>query len=215
MNYAFYSSGNAGRLRNIIKKDDPSFLAKVKLVVIDNLLNGDIKLSLDKYGVSFLQRDYNDLGQTNSEKKKNLSNLILSKLVEFKIDYLFCFGDHILYGELLTKYKHRIINFHPSVLPLFPGRFAIDQALNSNSILLGNTAHFIDEGIDTGPIILQTIVHRTFFVENGYEGILDIQLEMLEKIRLLLELNKITVVNNMVYIEESNPNRILTIPSGF
>jgi len=134
-----------------------------------------------------------------------LSNFILDQFNFYKIDYCFCFGNHILKGKLVDVYKNRIINFHPSILPMFPGRKSVDQALNNNStILLGNTAHFIDKGIDTGPIIMQSVVQKSFFNNEKYEGILNIQIDMLEQIHHLLEQKKITFKDNKVVVSIDN-----------
>ena len=65
---------------------------------------------------------------------------------------------------------------------MFPGLNAIDQALDAGAKLLGNTAHFIDEGIDTGPIIMQNIVSLEFFEKYGYDGVLDQQITLFNRI---------------------------------
>lgn len=64
----------------------------------------------------------------------------------------------ILSPEFIRKYRHRILNIHPAVLPAFPGLHAQKQALDYGAKYSGCTVHFVDEGVDTGPIILQAIV---------------------------------------------------------
>ncbi|MFA6548824.1 MAG: phosphoribosylglycinamide formyltransferase [Candidatus Margulisiibacteriota bacterium] len=59
---------------------------------------------------------------------------------------------------LLDKYCGRIINIHPSLLPSFPGLHAQRQALEHGVLITGCTVHFVDEGCDTGPIIIQSAV---------------------------------------------------------
>ncbi len=61
-------------------------------------------------------------------------------------------------GEFLNRWQGRAINIHPSLLPNFPGRHAIADALAAGSTTTGVTVHYIDEGIDTGPIIAQQSV---------------------------------------------------------
>jgi phosphoribosylglycinamide formyltransferase 1 len=59
---------------------------------------------------------------------------------------------------LLKTFPHRIINIHPSLLPAFPGLMAWRQALEAGATEAGCTVHYVDEGMDTGPVILQRSV---------------------------------------------------------
>jgi len=64
----------------------------------------------------------------------------------------------ILSPECIKKFKNRILNIHPSILPAFPGLDAQRQAIESGESHSGCTVHFVDEGVDTGPIIVQETV---------------------------------------------------------
>ncbi len=64
----------------------------------------------------------------------------------------------IISPEFVKKYKNKIINIHPAVLPSFSGLDAQKQAVDYGSKYSGCTVHFVDSGVDTGPIILQKIV---------------------------------------------------------
>jgi phosphoribosylglycinamide formyltransferase-1 len=64
---------------------------------------------------------------------------------------------HLLTADFLDRF--RAINVHPSLLPAFPGTRAIEEALAAGVGKTGVTVHFVDEGIDTGPVILQEAVH--------------------------------------------------------
>ena len=64
----------------------------------------------------------------------------------------------ILKGEFLQAYANRVINIHPSLLPSFPGLEAWRQALDYGVKVTGCTVHFVDQGIDTGPILGQQTV---------------------------------------------------------
>ena len=61
----------------------------------------------------------------------------------------------LLSSELVGRFANRIINVHPALLPSFPGLDAVQQALDHGVKITGVTVHFVDEGVDSGPIILQ------------------------------------------------------------
>jgi len=64
----------------------------------------------------------------------------------------------IISPEFVKKYKNRIINIHPALLPSFPGLDVQKQAIDYGVKYSGCTVHFVDSGVDTGPIILQLVV---------------------------------------------------------
>jgi len=64
----------------------------------------------------------------------------------------------ILSPKFIKKFKNRMLNIHPSILPAFPGLDAQRQAIESGVSHSGCTVHFVDEGVDTGPIIVQETV---------------------------------------------------------
>lgn len=64
----------------------------------------------------------------------------------------------LLSPVLVEAYSGKIINIHPSLLPAFPGKDAIGQALNYGVKMTGVTVHFVDGGMDTGPVIAQRAV---------------------------------------------------------
>ncbi len=61
----------------------------------------------------------------------------------------------LLSGAFLERFPQRVINVHPALLPAFPGLAAVRQALDYGVKVLGVTVHFVDGGVDTGPVILQ------------------------------------------------------------
>ncbi|RYG73138.1 phosphoribosylglycinamide formyltransferase [Lentibacillus lipolyticus] len=88
--------------------------------------------------------------------KEAYEQMVLEKLRELGITWLFLAGYMRIVGTvLLTSYRDRIINIHPSLLPDFPGKDAIGQAYRAAVGTTGVTVHYVDEGIDTGPIIAQ------------------------------------------------------------
>jgi len=94
-------------------------------------------------------------GQTRQEHERE----ILAALREHEID-LVCLAGYmrVLSGEFLNAFSRRILNIHPSLLPLFPGLDAQKQALDNGASLSGCTVHYVDETLDGGPIIAQRVV---------------------------------------------------------
>ena len=64
----------------------------------------------------------------------------------------------LLSPEFLARFPQRVINVHPALLPAFPGMRAIEQALAYGVKVFGVTVHFVDEGVDSGPVILQRAI---------------------------------------------------------
>ena len=73
----------------------------------------------------------------------------------------------ILKGEFLRAFAGRVINIHPSLLPSFPGLEAWKQALDYGVKVTGCTVHFVTEGVDEGPIILQAAVANWVLYATG------------------------------------------------
>jgi phosphoribosylglycinamide formyltransferase-1 len=61
----------------------------------------------------------------------------------------------LLSAAFIVRFRNRVVNIHPALLPAFPGLDAIGQALEAGAETTGVTVHFVDEGVDTGPPILQ------------------------------------------------------------
>ncbi|HEY7396794.1 MAG TPA: phosphoribosylglycinamide formyltransferase [Gaiellaceae bacterium] len=62
---------------------------------------------------------------------------------------------HLLTPPFLRRFPGRVVNVHPSLLPSFPGARPIDDALAAGADVTGVTVHYVDEGVDTGPVIVQ------------------------------------------------------------
>lgn len=207
MNIAFYISGQSTRLKIFLKEATEAERAEVKLVFSNLMLEPNLKKVIQDFNINLYEKDFNDFeGTTREEKRISFSNELLRKLTENKIDYCFSFSKYLIAGEILSKYKNKIINFHPAILPMYPGVKAIDQALNDSRapLLVGNTAHFIDAGMDTGPIIMQYVVPLQTFFDAGkdYHILMNPMNTMLQIILKLLRQNRISVdENNRVHIE--------------
>ena len=108
----------------------------------------------------------------------------------------------ILSPEFIKKYKNRILNIHPAILPSFPGLDAQKRAVESGVKYSGCTVHFVDDGVDTGPILVQAVVkvRKDDTEETLAKRILSKEHKAYpEAVKLIAE-NKISVVGRRVKI---------------
>lgn len=92
--------------------------------------------------------------------KQAFEQEILNELKKYEVEWVVLAGYMRLIGEtLLRAYEGKIVNIHPSLLPSFPGVDAIGQAYDAKVKVTGVTIHYVDEGMDTGPIIAQEAVY--------------------------------------------------------
>jgi phosphoribosylglycinamide formyltransferase-1 len=86
----------------------------------------------------------------------------LNELKRFDVEWVILSGFmRILGTEFLSKYNNKVINIHPSLLPKYPGLQAIQKAFQNVESETGVTVHYVNEGVDTGSIILQEKVTIT------------------------------------------------------
>ena len=196
MNIAFYVSGNATRLKRFLSNHINDITdTKIAFVLIDNTNNSELRDICSMHNITLLEKDLNHLKNRNSA----VSDLLLSNLDKYKCNYAFIFANKILVGDLLLKYKNKLINFHPSILPSFKGLNAIDRALTDKAFLLGNSAHFVTPELDAGSVIIQHIIHHSNY--RNYDGILDMQLIMLLQIISWLGKDRVYVKNGYALVK--------------
>ena len=151
---AIFASGSGTNFQAIadaIKADKLS--AIIKLLVCDRPGAYSIERAIKENIPSFI------FSAKEYASKEEYEIEILQKSEELEVDYIVLAGYMRLIGPtLLRNYEDRIINIHPSLLPSFPGKDAIGQALKANVKESGVTIHIVDEGMDTGPIIAQQAV---------------------------------------------------------
>lgn len=91
--------------------------------------------------------------------KQEFEAAIIAELQKYKVELVVLAGFmRILSGEVINAFSGRIMNIHPALLPSFTGLDAQQQAIEYGVKVSGCTVHFVDEGMDTGPIILQEAV---------------------------------------------------------
>ena len=128
-------------------------------VVISN--NSDAKgLKIaKKLGVNIEVIESKNFKGNRTEYDKKIMNILVNYGVTPK-NGLVCLAGfmRIISPGFIKKYKNRIINIHPALLPAFPGLNSQKQALDYGAKYSGCTVHFVDSGMDTGPVIIQAVV---------------------------------------------------------
>jgi phosphoribosylglycinamide formyltransferase-1 len=110
----------------------------------------------------------------------------------------------LLSAEFLRRFPGAVINVHPALLPAFPGLGAVEQALAYGVKVFGVTVHYVDEGVDTGPVILQQAIELADATDANevLERLHPIEHELLpEAVRL--------IARGAVSIDADNPRRVI------
>lgn len=147
-------SGRGSNLQAIIDAIEAGELNAGIELVISNVADAPALERAKKHNIQALVID-----QSKHKAKDEYERQILKALKDKGVDLLCLAGYMKIVGSLLLKgFRGRIINIHPSLLPSFPGLHSQKQALDHGVKVSGCTVHFVDEGTDTGPIIIQVAV---------------------------------------------------------
>lgn len=203
MRYAVYISGNGNAIKWALEKNK-ELKRRIKIIISDNADNYHLKQYYEEKGILFFLFDFNSYRYPEINKNEIFSDFMLELFIKNKIDYCLCFGNHLLKGKLLERYAYHIINFHPALLPKYKGINAVKETLNDKQNFIGNTVHFIDDGIDSGEIILQDVILIDEFKKKGYKVLLEGQALLILKIDELLISDKIKIIDGKVVIENAD-----------
>ena len=101
----------------------------------------------------------------------------------------------LLCREFVQRFRNRIVNVHPALLPAFPGLDAVGQALEHGVQVTGVTVHFVDEGVDSGPIILQRAIEVPYTRDRAQleEEIHRVEHELLPEAILLIASGRVSI----------------------
>ncbi|MBM3252972.1 MAG: phosphoribosylglycinamide formyltransferase [Candidatus Omnitrophica bacterium] len=154
LNIAIFCSGKGTNLQAIIDKVRGGYIkANLRLVISDRR----DAYALVRAKKAKINNFFIDPKKFSSRIEFNRE--ILKYLKRYNIDLIVLAGFmRVLGTELVRRYKNKILNIHPALLPSFRGTEGIKDALEYGVRLTGPTVHFVDEGVDTGPIILQDVV---------------------------------------------------------
>ncbi|ARJ48129.1 phosphoribosylglycinamide formyltransferase [Candidatus Pelagibacter sp. RS39] len=151
---AVFISGNGSNLKSLIK-----FSKKKKSPIsIDLIISNNPKAKGLKLGkINKIKRKV-----YNFKKKYKIENQILSDLKEHKVKMICLAGFmEILSRNFINKFKGKILNIHPSLLPKYKGLNTHQRALDNNEKYSGCTVHFVNSKLDSGKIILQKKIKIT------------------------------------------------------
>lgn len=131
----------------------PDFPAEIVAVISDKPTAGGLAKAAQR-GIAthvFERRAY--------ASKAEHEAAILATLATLSPDII-CLAGYmrLLSGDFIRPYEGRILNIHPSLLPLFPGLHTHQRALDAGMMVAGCTVHFVTEGMDEGPIVAQSVV---------------------------------------------------------
>jgi phosphoribosylglycinamide formyltransferase-1 len=147
-------SGNGSNLQSIIDHIEKDSLKAIIKIVISNNPEAYGIIRAKKHGISVVVLKNEDF-----KNKEEFDLELIRILKNNSVDLVILAGFmRIITPVLLKAFPHKIMNIHPALLPSFPGIYGQKQALEYGVKLSGCTVHIVDEGVDTGPIIIQSAV---------------------------------------------------------
>lgn len=156
---AILISGRGSNMNAILSSHAQSELKNIEpsVVISDKKEAPGLKIAKEKFGIA------TEVILSNGKKGWEYDQEIDSVLKNYGVypsNGIICLAGYmrILSTEFVRKYKLRILNVHPSLLPSFKGLHAQKQAFDYGAKISGCTVHFIDDDVDTGPIIIQECV---------------------------------------------------------
>ena len=150
-NLGILISGRGSNMLNIVRASKLGIIASKVRIVISNNQNS---LGIEKAQEKKIKTKIID--QKSYKSKIDFEKILDNTLIDENVNFI-CLAGYmsILSSNFLNKWKDKVINIHPSLLPDFRGKNAVKQALESKVKITGCTVHFVDKGIDTGKVIDQ------------------------------------------------------------
>ena len=198
-NIVVMASGRGTNLQAIIDATQSGFIpGKITLVISDNP-DAFSLIRAQKAKIPTLVLDFKSF----TGKKAYEDELL--KVLKKENPSIICLAGYmrIVGKAIISQFYYRILNIHPSLLPAFPGLDAQKQALEYGVKVSGCTVHFVDEGMDSGPIILQApvLIKDNDTVESLSQSILEKEHEIYcQAIKMLLE-DKLMVQGRTVRVK--------------
>lgn len=154
MRIAVFASGNGSNYEAIQQAIHDGKIAGEIVLVFSDKAEAYVLKRAQRWGI-----ETKTFSPKMFASKQHYEEELAKVLAEYQIDLVVLAGYMRLIGPaLVTAYAKKMVNIHPSLLPSFPGLHGIEDAFNYGVKYTGVTVHYIDEGMDTGPIISQGIV---------------------------------------------------------
>jgi len=147
-------SGSGSNLQSIIDQIEAGNLDAVINVVISNVASAFALERAQKHNIPAILIDHRDF-ETREDFEQKLIDVLNSYSIELVVMAGFM---RVLTPLFIKTFHHRIMNIHPALLPSFQGIHAQERAFAYGVKFSGCTVHFADDGVDTGPIIIQSVV---------------------------------------------------------
>ncbi len=148
------ASGRGSNLQAIIDASEKGGLAAEVICVVSDITDAYALERASKHGIDAVHVNPKDFANKQEYEKQ-----ICRHLKEHGVELVCLAGYMRIVGpHLIREFPNRILNIHPALLPSFPGLHGQRQALVHGVKFSGCTVHFVDEGVDTGPIIIQSVV---------------------------------------------------------
>lgn len=156
MKIAVLASGRGSNFEALARAcRNEDFPAQIALLIVDRDTAGAISIA-DSFGI---ERAVVDCGEKRGSMTPDSSERMAGLCAERGVGLVCLAGFmRIVKGALMAQYRGRMLNIHPALLPSFKGLDGQAQALAYGVRYSGCTVHFVDEGVDTGPIIIQRVV---------------------------------------------------------
>jgi phosphoribosylglycinamide formyltransferase-1 len=148
------ASGRGSNFQSIIDSIESGFInAEISILITDKPDAYAIERARN-HGIESLVMKPQDF-----KGKDNYYAAVASELIKRNVELVVLAGFMRVVGKaLLDQYQNRVMNIHPALLPSFPGLHGHKDAIDYGVKISGCTVHFVDEGVDTGPIIAQAAV---------------------------------------------------------
>ncbi len=204
MKIAVLVSGSGTNLQTLIDKLHTDSTSDIEIVVV-------ISDRKNAYALTRAKTAGIPTHVVNAQDYENriLFDEAISHIIdEYSVELIVLAGYMKLFqSPFVSKFRNRIINIHPSILPAFPGATPVADSLAYGVKVTGVTVHFVDENVDTGPIIAQRVVpvYDTDTEESLHERIQVEEHDLYPKVIKLFAQGKIQVEGRIV----SLPNAIL------